>query len=180
MVGGAQVAAQVVVAGEAKGAGGEEAGDVAAVFVADASEQGEQRGGMGLGLGFCGAAALLAVAETEVVRSDVLVEGGFGLEGGAAGVVAIPGTEVVVFGLVERVGVAEEPELLLVHGLDVDGEIVLPVEDAVAVGPGTGKLWLLGGICVHCVEVRSEGAGVLERLPTLGTLGRMMLLGVCP
>lgn len=172
------MAAQVVVAGESERAGGDEAGDVAALFVADACEQCEQRGRMGWKFGLCGAAALLAIAEAEVVGSDVLVERGFGLEGGAAGVVAIPGTEVVVLGLAECVGVAEESELLLVNGLDVDGEVVLSVEDAVAVRPGTGKLRLFGRIRVHRVEVGSECTGVLELLPALCAFRWMMLLGV--
>ena len=91
----AEMAAQIAVHVEAVVTGFDQAGYVAAQLVAYACEQREHRGVLFL-VGLCGFALLLAVAETEVVGADVLVERGFGFEGDAAGVFAGPGLEVCV------------------------------------------------------------------------------------
>jgi hypothetical protein len=119
---------------------------------------------------------LFAVTETQVVGADVLVERGFGFEGCAAGVLAGPGLEVVVFGGEESGGSTCVAGLFVVDGLDVHGEVVLAVEDAGAVWLGAWVLGLLGGVGVDGVEVGPEVRVVLEALTAFCALGWVELL----
>lgn len=105
-----------------------------------------------------------------MVGADVLVEGGFGFEGYPACVVAVPVLEVFVLGGLQSVGGADVSGLMFVDSANVDGEVVLAVEGAVAVWFRTWVLGLLGGITMYCLEMGPEVDVALEPLATLCAL----------
>jgi hypothetical protein len=171
----AKMAAQITIHVEAELARIHQTSNVSVLAIAHAGEHTEH-GGFGFLFGFGGFTELFAVAEPEVVGSDVLVERGFGFEGCAAGIFAVPVFEVVVFGVVEGVGSACVASFFVVYSLDVDGEVVLAVEDAGAVWLWARVLWLLCRVCVDSVEVGPKVRIVLEALTAFGALGWVALL----
>lgn len=97
-----------------------------------------------------------------MVRADVLVERGFGLEGRPAGIVAVPALKVWVLGGLYGVGGAYVLALLVVDCLDVNVEVVFSIEDAVAALPWAGESGLVRWVGVDRLVMAFKVGWIFE------------------